>query len=495
MWLPKLFPSTVRRTLLQPRPHSPARRRSNNRPSLESLEDRCVPTATLSSAVGIGSTGSDGAFDVATDKAGNVYMTGTFAGTVDFDPAQGHAGNTDILTSGGDRDIFVAKYDSNGSLVWASQMVGGAGAFGIGRSVVLDSTGNVYIDGYFGGFVNFGAKALTSTTTRDGFAAKLDANGNVSWATNWSDASKSYPWSRSLAVDGAGNVFTTEYAFNVLADGSNSPSFAVVHKFGANGTSAWVDKIGPGTGSAFGYGVETDTAGNVYVCGNFSGIVDFNPGSATNNVNGGASSANGFVLKLTSAGAFGWVSTFIGQTSGSASYCHDLALDSSGNIVVGGSYSGSVNFNPRSGKASSLPFSGGGLVEKLSSTGAMIWAKQVGSGGDSVEALTLDASGSIYVTGILQGISVFSGVNTTLTSNGSTDVFVAKLDASGNQVWAMSFGGPGMDWVNGIAVDGSGNVYVVGTYSDTVNFNPDSSGAPDYLTSAGLSDIFLVKLK
>jgi hypothetical protein len=488
MWLAKLFPATIRGSQAQSRRQMPARRRSTTKLSLESLEDRYVPTATLGSALSIGSTGYDAAFDVAADKTGNVYMTGYFSGNVDFDPANVHAGNKDILTSGGDRDIFVAKYDSTGALVWASQMTGaGAGTVGVGRSLALDAAENVYLDGYFGGQIAFGPTALTSVGSRDGFAAKLDASGHVQWATRWSNGVNDYP--QSVAVDASGNVFAAEY----------TQTFASVRKFSSVGTQLWVDQFGSTTGNTLAFGVAADASGNAYVCGSFTGAVDFDPGSATYSVNGGAASQNGFVLKLTSAGAFGWVSPFVGQTSGSttgSSGCNDLAIDSSGNIVVGGGYQGAVNFNPRNGKATILPSTsnGSGFVTKLSSTGALIWAKQVGTS-DAVEALTLDASGSIYVTGILQGTSTFAGISTTLTSNGSTDVIVAKLDASGNLAWAIAFGGAGMDWGEGIAVDGSGNVSVVGYYSDTVNFNPNQSGAPDYLTTAGLIDIFFLKLK
>ena len=479
MWLPKLFPLTGRHLRVQSRPQSPARRRSTNRLSLESLEDRCVPTATLGSALSIGSTGYDAAFDVATDKTGNVYMTGYFSGNVDFDPANVHAGNTDILTSGGDRDIFVTKYDPKGALVWASQMTGaGTGAIGIGRSIALDGAGNVYLDGYFGGQIAFGTNTLTSTGSRDGFAAKLDAGGNVKWATRWSNGVNDYP--QGVAVDGGGNVFAAEY----------SGTFAAVRKLSPTGAQLWVDQIGPGTGSALAFGVATDATGNAYVCGSFTGNVDFNPGSATYTVNGGAASENGYVLKLTPAGAFGWVSPFIGQTSHSttgASRCNDLALDSIGNIVVGGWYSGQVDFKSGAGTyllPSTTNFAG--FVTKLSSTGSLVWASQVSSNTD-VLSLTLDATGSVYVTGTVQVLT--NGAFSNL------DVFAAKLNSSGNLVWAYSFGGTGNDYGNGIAVDGSGNVYVVGYYSNTVNFNPDPSGAPDYLTSAGSIDIFFLKLK
>jgi hypothetical protein len=82
-----------------------------------------------------------------------------------------------------------------------------------------------------------------------------------------------------------------------------------------------------------------------------------------------------------------------------------------------------------------------------------------------------------------------------LTSNGSFDVFVAKLGASGSLVWAESFGGSDLDWSNGIAVDSAGNLYVAGYYRSTVNFDPDPNDTPCYLTSAGNNDLFLLKLR
>ncbi len=213
-------------------------------------------------------------------------MTGDFSGTVDFDPANTHPGNTDILTAGGDRDIFVARYAPDGSLAWVSQMTGaGAGVIGVGRSLARDGSGNIALDGYVGGQIAFGSSFLTSAGRRDGFAAKLDPNGNVLWATRWSDADNNYPW--GVAVDAAGNVLTAEY---------NSNNAAFVRKFSPTGALVWADQIGPGTGEALGFGVATDSAGNAYVCGSFAGIVDFGPGPHTHSINGGSAAENGYVL-------------------------------------------------------------------------------------------------------------------------------------------------------------------------------------------------------
>src|SRR5262249_17902094 len=151
-------------------------------------------------------------------------------------------------------------------------------------------------------------------------------------------------------------------------------------------------------------------------------------------------------------------------------------------------YRGAVDFKPGGGTYT-LPYSGsngGGFVTKLNSSGSLTWAKPVGIGMSAVNDLTLDASGDIYLTGSFQGQVDFDpGAGTTLlTSNGSTDVFVAKFTSSGNFAWSVSFGGTYIDMGMGIAVDAAGNVSVVGIYYNTVDFDPDPS-ATYLLTSGG----------
>lgn len=478
----------------------PKTAKNTPRPRLgvQQLETREVPAVDFASALGTGSTGSDGAFDVATDTVGNAVMVGYFKGTVDFDPAAVHAGDSDIRTAGGDGDAFVTKYAPDGSFLWVRQMVGAPDArTGVARSVTTDAAGNVYVGGDFRGTVALGAYALTSAGDKDAFAAKLAPDGTVLWATRWGGADLEY--AEGIAVDGAGNVLTAGYTIRLNADGSQQYSKLQVNKFSPSGSTVWGKQIGNTNGgheSAFGVGA--DAAGNVFVCGAFEGTVDFDP---TANTKGdtvtGAAGDNGYVLKLTAAGSFGWVSPFVGQTSSATSQCSDLAVDGGGNVVVGGAYRGSVDFKPGTGTYS-LPTTGGGggFVAKLTSAGALAWAQPAGTGYTAVHGLTLDAAGSVYVVGQFQGQVDFQpGTGSTiLTSHGSTDVFVSKFSAAGTFAWATSFGGTGSDRAEGIAVDAAGNVYVAGYYYDTIDFDPDPIASYG-LTSAGASDIFLVKFR
>ena len=465
---------------------------------VQQLESREVPAANFASALGTGSAGADAAFDVATDAAGNAVMVGYFKGTVDFDPVAAHAGDSDIRTAGGDGDAFVAKYAPDGSFLWVRQMVGAADSrTGVARCVTTDAGGNVYVSGDFRGSVGFGPYTLTSAGDKDAFAAKLAADGTVLWATRWGGADLEY--SEGIAVDGAGNVLTAGYTVRLNANGSQQYVKLQVRKFDAAGSTVWEKQIGNSIGgheSAFGIGA--DAAGNVYVCGAFAGTVDFDPAARTKgDTVTGTAGDNGYVLKLTAAGAFGWVSPFVGQTSSATSQCYDLAVDGGGNVVVGGAYRGSVDFKPGAG-VYALPTAGGGggFVAKLNSTGALVWAQPVGTGAAAVHGVTLDSAGGIYVVGQFQGQADFNpGTGTTLlTSNGGTDMFVAKFSSAGTFAWAVSFGGSGSDRSEGIAVDAAGNVYLAGYYSDTVDFDPDPL-ASHRLTSAGANDIFLVKLK
>lgn len=462
--------------------------RPQPRLGVQQLEAREVPSASLASALGVGGTGGDTAVAVAVDTAGNSYLTGHFSGTADFDPTHVHPGDADVLTSRGGSDIFVAKYAPDDTLVWARRMGGdtdvtpGGPASDAGMAVAIDGSGNVLVAGQFCETADFGPVTLTSAGGADGFVTKLSSDGTVLWASR--SGTGSGEGGRGVGVDAAGNVYT-------LVNGSSME----VIKLSPAGASVWTRSINPGT---IPYGdLVVDPAGKVSVCGDFRGTVDFDPGTKTKYVNAGPSTS-GFALRLTSAGNFDWVAPFVGRTVGSTSGysgARSLALDGSGNLLVGGYYRGPVDFNPGSGTYT-LP-NGGGFVTKLNGSGGLVWAKCL-SGDDPcmVNGLAVDAAGSVYVTGSMHGTTDFDpGAGTaTRTTAGSSDAYVLKLTSAGNFAWVETFGGSGSDSVWGMAVDAAGTVYLAGGYNGTVDFDPDPLTAYD-LTSNGGSDIFFVRLR
>ncbi|MDE0874712.1 MAG: SBBP repeat-containing protein, partial [Acidimicrobiales bacterium] len=144
-----------------------------------------------------GGTSVDYGRGVAVDSSGNVYTTGYFNGTVDF-------GAGDV-TSPGLSDVFVTKFDSSGAHQWTTTLGGTLSDFG--RSVAVDSSGNVYVTGDFTGTVNFGAGNVTTAGTQDVFVTKLNSSGAHQWTTTFGGASDDRGY--SVAVDGSGNVHVT----------------------------------------------------------------------------------------------------------------------------------------------------------------------------------------------------------------------------------------------------------------------------------------------
>lgn len=468
--------------------------------SFERLEDRTVLSATFGSALTFGSAGTDVVMDLAVTAADDQVSVGAFSGTVDFAPDAVHADGADTRTAGGASDAFFAKYADDGSLLWARSVQGSVGSTSVVRSVAVDGAGNSYLAGDFSGTIAIGAFTLASGGDRDGFAAKVDANGNVVWATRWGAADKEYAY--GVAVDAAGNLLATGTTSKYSDSGSLITTNLQIRKFSPSGVAQWSKQIGKASGgSEIANAVATDASGNVFVTGSFKGKVDFDPSPATKNVTGDAN-GSAYVLKLTSAGNFGWVSPFLGRTSASYSGGNDLAVDASGSIVVGGYYYGSVDFNPGNAISTlptftftgSGPFTSPGYLAKLNSSGAFVWAQKA-SGAGAVNNIAIDAAGAIYVTGDFYNSGDFdpgAGSNL-LTSNGSSDVYVAKFSSTGAYQWAVAVGGSGLDQAQGIAVDSDGDVHIAGSFRDSVDFNPDPL-ASDLRTSAGGADGFVLTL-
>jgi len=445
-----------------------------------------------------GGTGEDDGYDVAVDGSGNVYVTGWFIGTVDFDPGSG----VDNHTSNGPWDVFLSKFDSSGAFKWARTW-GGSNDDDVGTDVAVDGSGNVYVTGWFRGTVDFdpgsGVDNRTSNGYDDVFLSKFDSLGDFKWARTWGGGSN-YDWGLGVAVDGSGNVYVTG-RFSGKADfdpgsgvdnhTSHGHTDVFLSKLDSSGDFNWARTWG-GSDDECGNGVAVHGSGNVYVTGWFIGTVDFDPGSGVD-----SHTSNGytdvFLSKLDSSGAFAWARTWGG--SGGADQGQGVAVDGSGNVYVTGYFLGTVDFDPGSGVDNHT--SNGNydvFLSKFDSSGAFKGARTWGAiTRDEGGGVAVDGSGNVCVTGGFQDTVDFdpgSGVDNH-TSNGECDVFLSKFDPLGDFKWARTWGGSAWDAGGGVAVDGSGNVYVTGCFRDTVDFDPGSS--VDNHTSNGDPDVFLSK--
>lgn len=471
--------NTLHRLLWAPsgkstRPARPARRTRPNRLSLEALEKREVFSTDLLAAFAYGnSEGATSLMDIAADAAENSYQSGYFSGTVDFDPLAAHADDSDILTARGARDAFIAKYAPDDTLLWALRMGGDSGLeFDSANSVQVDTSGNVYVVGDYNnsGTADFGSRTLTTIGERDGFVMKLNSSGAVQWVNPLGGTSNDQ--GLGVGVDGSGNVYALDYRHD-----SDPAKWGIdVVKFSANGTALWAKSVN--TGSSFA-DMSVDSAGNVFVAGMFSNssrTVDFDPGPKTNNQLTGGTGQGSYVLKLNAQGNFGWVSVFKGQ-SNSYSWAHEVAVDSVGNVIVGGLYNGTVDFNP--GTATQYVSGRGAYVTKLNKSGGLVWVKTMESTDTTgVWGLAVDSANNIYVSGYFYGTTDFDpGAGTaTRTSAGSRDGYVLSLSSTGTFGWVETYGGTGNDGVTGIAVDASQMVHVAGFFTGNVDFDsgPDS---------------------
>ena len=239
--------------------------------------------------------------DITLDNYGNMYVTGDFNGTNDFDPGSG----TYNLTSAGDYDSWVAKYDVSGNIIWAKGM-GGTGR-DWGYSVSVDQDGNVISTGYFNDTGDFdpdtGIFNMTSAGFEDIFISKLDSNGNFLWAREFGGASSDYGY--SIAAGNDGNIFTTGYFINavdfdpgigtsILTSAGGSDIF--ISELDASGNYVWAGNIGS-SGYDIGYSIVLDASEDIYVAGSFVGTADFDPGVDTFNLTN-AGFGDAFVLKL-----------------------------------------------------------------------------------------------------------------------------------------------------------------------------------------------------
>jgi uncharacterized delta-60 repeat protein len=365
---------------------------------------------------------ADAAYSIALDGSGNVYVTGASSGI------------------GTNWDYTTIKYNSDGVQQWV-QIYNGPGNYeDVAVSLAVDGLGNVYVTGYSTGM----------SFDRDYATIKYNSDGVQQWVQRYNGPGNSEDWASSITVDGSGNVYVTG-----ASGGTGTDSDFATIKYNSAGALQWVQRYnGPGNNYDHASSITVDSSGNVYVTGHSRGI----------------GTAQDFAtIKYNSDGIEQWVQRYNGPGNGNDA-ASSITIDNSGNIYVTG---GSRGIGTGDQDFATI---------KYNSDGVQQWVQRYNGPGNSEDwasSITVDRSGSVYLTGTSSG------------SGTSWDYATIKYDSDGFEQWVIRYNGPGnsFDGANAISIDDFGNVYVTGSsganadyatikYSQTVGIETVLSEVP-----------------
>jgi len=281
-------------------------------------------SGTVTWVTKISGSSTDTGIGIATDSANNVLATGYFQGTATFYNSDGSSGVT--LTAAGSTDAFIVKYDTSGTVTWATK-IGGSQA-DAGNGIAIDSENNILATGYFRGTTIFynsdgsSGATLTATGSTDGFIVKYNSSGTITWATKMGGSSTDE--GRGIAIDSANNVLVTGYfqgtATFYNSNGSTGATLTAtgdsdgfIVKYNSSGTITWVTKISGSSGDQ-GNGIAIDSANNILATGYFQGTTIFYNSDGSSGATLTATIVDGFIVKYDSSGTVTWA-TQIGGSS------------------------------------------------------------------------------------------------------------------------------------------------------------------------------------
>ena len=423
----------------------------------------------------------DYGYGICADDKGNVYVSGKYEMDAYFDE------NTTVSCDG-NHDIFTAKYDQYGNLLWVRTAGGLWGDYA--HAVTCDGNGNVYVTGELETTIQFHGSTTTLSTWggNDMFIAKYNTEGELLWAKRGGGGGKG--GDRGYAIDlhtdavyVAGSFNDTAYFDNhqVTSAGDHDTYIA---KYDLNGSLLWI-KRGGGIGEDRAIGVAVDSNGDVYTIGHFDNQVEFN--GVTYNGKGGRDL---FIAKYDSNGNLVW---FKPAGSDRSDMGTSIAVGKDGRIYLTGSFRGESYFeNVQITSRSSSDI----FVACYTKDGEAVWVKR--SGGDFSDrgvGITIDDSVNVYVTGYF-GLEGDFG-NTSITAADSADIFVSKYDKDGNFKWVMQVGGQADSELKqgteesgrSLWMDKSGNLLLTGSMRNNGVFGNTN------LIGWMHTDIFLAKIK
>lgn len=435
----------------------------------------------------------DSATSITSDLNGNVTVVGNFRSS-----ALNFGTNNTLVNSSNtsnDNDIFIAKYNGSGQVIWVKQV---AGDFDEQSNFITSNTnGDLFLIGtYDSSRVDFGINIFVNNVLPHSmFIAKYSGvDGGVMWARSF--GCKDDTETRVIKTDAVGNIYaggyfgspSLYYSGGSSIGSSNTTPYrnSFLLKYDINGILQWARDVSGGYNEIESLSIDQNS--NSYVVGHYrSPNISFKSFNLLNNSTTGTSDL--FITKYDTNGNVVWAKTGGGSNDDKAK---SLVSDANGNIYVTGTFtSPTIVFGPITLTNSSLNHTDIFLV-KYNTVGNLLWAKRFGGAlDDSAKSITLDNSGNIILTGSYDSSSIQFGPSNFLNSSpGTEDIFISKFDSLGNVLWAKSAGGSNSDIANGIATDSLDNIVITGNFfSPVLNFETTNL----LNSNLAFSDIFVTK--
>lgn len=372
-----------------------------------------------------GGSSNDIVLGVGVDTSGNIYVCGEFQSSVlNFGTIA--LNNT---ANGNFTDLFIAKYDENGTLLWARSA--GTSTNDAARSIAVTADGYAYITGLFGGStITFGSYTLTNNY----FLTKYDSNGNVVWAKGaGSNSANAY----GNSIDGSGNIYVTGLFYatplvlgsiTLYNDTNTGTADIFVVKYDSAGNELWAKRAG-GWRPDMAYSIFADAAGNAFVTGgSYSSSFPFGSGMFINATNSG-NNTDIYVLQYDANGNEVMVLNSTGATGNDQ--CTSVCTDTSGNIYITGHFASNYIHFGSTQLANTTTGNQEAFIAKFSPAGTPLWAKRIGGiGNDIGKSVASNIHGDLYASGHF-GSNSISGGNFTFVNFGfpESDMYLAKISA------------------------------------------------------------------
>ena len=391
-------------------------------------------SGSLDWATYYGGNADEYANSVSTDGSGNVYITGLTASTSGIATSGTYQTSFAGGGGGGNADVFLAKFSSSGTRLWATYY--GASIFSglIAGGVSTDGSGNVYIIGNTISVSGIATPGAFQTSYGGCFLAKFTSSGTLSWGTYFGGGKTNGDGGHAVSTDGSGNVYITGFtnssigiassgAYQTFYGGGNYDAFLA--KFSSDGKRLWATYYGGGDEDVS-YCVSTDGSGNVYIAGEtYSSNGIATPGAFQTSYKGGG--ADAFLAKFNSSGALTWA-TYYGDSVNSQVF--GVSTNGSGNVYIAGLTQSTSGIATSGAYQTSRGGNPDCFLAMFSGSGKLPWATYYGGNFEDVAyAVSTDIFGNAYITGVTTSSSriATAGAYQTVLS-GPEDAFLAKFN-------------------------------------------------------------------